>query len=109
MRKPKGLPPKPGTKVPKAPTHLDTVERALWRSLTSAHRFDDASSLVLLRTALEAHMRARRCREAIDDEGEAIRDRFGQIKPHPLLPAERDARSGFLHAMKILGLDLTGG
>jgi hypothetical protein len=25
------------------------------------------------------------------------------------LPAERDARSGFLHAMKILGLDLTGG
>jgi len=80
----------------------------MWRQMQSAHRFDDPASLALLRTALEAHMRGRRCRQAIDKDGETLPDRFGQVKPHPLLPAERDARAGFLSAMKILGLDLTG-
>lgn len=105
---PRSLPPKPGSKVIKAPAHLDVIERQMWRSMQSAHRFDDPASLALLKVAMEAHMRSRRCRQAIDKDGETLPDRFGQIKPHPLLPAERDARAGFLSAMKILGLDLTG-
>lgn len=106
--KPRALPPRPGAKAAKSPAHLNAPERVLWRQLLSAHRFDDAASLALLRTAMEAHMRARRCREAIDRDGEAVSDRFGQTKSHPLLPAERDARSAFLAAMKLLGLDMTG-
>jgi hypothetical protein len=80
----------------------------MWRDLTAAHRFDDPASLALLRTTLEAHQRARRCRETIDREGEAVKDRFDQIKPHPLLAAERDARSAFLMGMRALNLDLVG-
>jgi hypothetical protein len=33
-------------------------------------------------------------------------DRFDVMKPHPLLAAERDARSQFLQGLKSLNLDL---
>lgn len=89
-----------------APSHLELPEKQLWLGLTGVHRFDDAASLAMLRTTLEAHQRARRCRERIDAEGETIRDRFGQLKPHPLLPAERDARAAFLAGIKALNLDV---
>ena len=100
-------PPKPGAKPPSAPAHLEQQERKLWRDFMAANDFSDAPALAMLRTALEAHQRARRCREAIDAAGEAVTDRFGQLKPHPLLNAERDARAAFLSAMRILNLDLT--
>ena len=107
-RKPHFTPPRPSREVPAPPTHLEEPEQALWRELNESHDFEDAASLALLRTALEAHQRARRCREAVDRDGEAVRDRFGQLKPHPLLTAERDARSAFLAGMKALNLDLSG-
>lgn len=95
---------RPGAVPPEAPPHLEAPERALWAELTAAFMLDDAGSAAVLRTALEAHARARRCREAIDAAGEAVVDRFGQTKPHPLLAAERDARAAFLTGMKALHL-----
>jgi hypothetical protein len=35
-----------------------------------------------------------------------MKDRYGQIKVHPLCAVERDARSGFLNSLKALGLDV---
>ena len=98
----------PTAKTPPIPVHLQDPEKALWRDLTASHAFDDPASLALLRTALESHQRARRCREAIDRDGESVRDRWGQVKGHPLLSAERDARASFLSAMRLLNLDLAG-
>jgi len=92
--------------LPRPPKHLESTERKLWNQLVSAFDFGDAASQAILRTALEAHMRARRCREAIDRDGEAVKDRFDQIKPHPLLAAERDARAAFISSMRSLNLDL---
>lgn len=89
-----------------APKHLDKSESALWHQIVRDYEFDDAASLEVLAAALEARQRARRCRERIDADGEAITDRFAQIKPHPLLPAERDARAAFLSAMRLLNLDV---
>jgi hypothetical protein len=37
----------------------------------------------------------RRCRERIDREGEAVLDRWNQVKIHPLLAAENAARAAF--------------
>jgi phage terminase small subunit len=91
-----------------APDHLEAPEAALWGELLETFALDDAAALALLRTALEAHQRARRCRETVDTDGEAVRDRFGQIKPHPLLAAERDARAAFLAGMRALNLDVGG-
>ena len=50
----------------------------------------------------------RRCREAIDRDGETVVDRFKQVKGHPLLAAERDARAAFLAGMRMLNLDIAG-
>ncbi len=89
-----------------APKHLEAPERKLWAELLDTYALDDAAALALLRTTLEAHQRARRCREEVDRDGESVRDRFQQIKPHPLLSAERDARAAFLAGMRVLNLDL---
>src|SRR5579883_2547224 len=94
------LPRPEGAKSPPAPRHLDAVERRLWRQIVSDFEFSDGAALAVLRAGLEAHQRMRRCRETIDREGESIRDKWGQIKAHPLLAAERDARAAFLAAMR---------
>ena len=91
------------------PEHLAAPEADLWRQLVVDYSFADAASLALLQEALSARQRSRRCREQIDRDGETITDRFEQIKPHPLLPAERDARAAFLAAMRMLNLDLGDG
>lgn len=103
------LPPKPtrrGRDVPRAPKHLNLIERRLWFRLVNEFDFRDSASQAVLQTACEAAMRARRCREQIDRDGEAVKDRFEQIKPNPLLGPERDARAAFLSAMRSLNLDL---
>ena len=89
-----------------APQELAQPERQLWESITAQHAFSDAASLSLLRTALEAHARARLCREAIAKDGMTHRDRFGQVKVHPLLSTERDARAAFISAMRTLNLNI---
>jgi phage terminase small subunit len=93
---------------PRPPSHLKPCEAAMWRKLVAEHEFGDVASLALLKTALESHQRARLSREQIDEEGATVGDRFGQLKSHPLLAAERDARSSFIGALKALNLDLTG-
>jgi hypothetical protein len=35
-----------------------------------------------------------------------FKDRFGQVKVHPLLPSERDARAAFISAMRALNLNI---
>jgi P27 family predicted phage terminase small subunit len=62
------------------------------------------SSLSVLTSGLEAHQRARECREIIDDEGLTIAGRDGQAKSHPLLSAEREARKQFMLTFKQLGI-----
>jgi hypothetical protein len=98
--------PPPKRKLPPAPRHLEAPERRMWRDINAEFTFDDPASLALLRSALEAHMRARCCRTAVDVEGMTTKDRFGQLRAHPLLAAERDARAAFLAAMRALNLDL---
>ena len=104
-------PPKPrrlARDLAPAPAHLDKIEGVLWSAIVGDYKFGDAASLSLLTAALEARQRARRCREAVDRDGMAVPDRFGQLKPHPLLMAERDARAAFLAAMRLLNLDIAG-
>jgi P27 family predicted phage terminase small subunit len=88
------------------PKHLERQERVLWNQIVGVYKFDDAASRSMLLAAMEAHQRARRCREVIDRDGETVTDRWGQLKPHPILNAERDARAAFIAAMKALNLDL---
>ena len=90
------------------PDHLEQPEADLWTAILHDFAFNDPASLALLEEALSARQRARRCRQAIDRNGETVLDRFDQTKPHPLLAAERDARAAFLAAMRMLNLDIAG-
>jgi hypothetical protein len=88
-----------------APDHLEPPEAELWGAITSTYAIDDAAALELLDAALQARGRMRRCRAQIDKDGEAVKDRWGQTRAHPLLIAERGARDSFLKAMRLLNLD----
>jgi hypothetical protein len=91
-----------------APDHLEPPEAELWGAITSTYAIDDAAALELLDAALQARGRMRRCRAQIDKDGEALKDRWGQTRAHPLLIAERGARDSFLKAMRLLNLDTSG-
>lgn len=90
-----------------APKHLSAAARKWWSLIVDEYDLDgDTAGVLLLTKAAEAWDRAERCRKRIDADGEVLIDRFGQPKPHPLLAAERDARSQFLAALKAMNLDL---
>lgn len=88
------------------PEHLSEDAKTLWVLLTTEYGISDAGGLAVLVSGLEARDRAELARVQIAEEGMTIIDRFGIRKPHPLLPAERDARAQWLAALKQLNLDL---
>ncbi|SRR5258706_12960572 len=107
------MPPMPSSNrrrraAPPPPRHLLPTEGKMWTTIIAENDIEDEASLALLRSALENHQRARTCREAVDREGATFSDRFGQIKIHPLIGAERDSRAAFVAGMKALNLDLVG-
>ncbi len=89
-----------------APKVLSTEARRWWRRLTTEFEIGDDAGLLLLQTALESFDRMRECQRSIAADGVTVLDRFRQRKPHPLLAAERDARSQMLLALKNLNLDV---
>ncbi len=104
---PRPIPRPSGGKAPSPPRYLNSPERKLWRELHAGFDLTDPAAVALLIAAMEAHQRSRKCRESVDHDGQTFRDRFGQVRPHPLLAAERDARAAFLAAMRALNLDVT--
>jgi P27 family predicted phage terminase small subunit len=90
----------------KAPSHLSPEARRWWRRLQQEYAFDDQGGLLLLQTALESFDRMRAAQAAIKEDGATSLDRFGQLKAHPLLPTERDARAAMMAALRQLNLDL---
>jgi P27 family predicted phage terminase small subunit len=88
---------------PEPPDHLAEPERAIWRNVLREFRGTEAS-LALLTSGLEAHERARQCREAIAQEGLTVDGADGQQKAHPLLAVERAAWRAFAQTFKMLDL-----
>jgi phage terminase small subunit len=87
------------------PSHLEEPEQALFRQLIAEYAIDDSASISLLATAMEAHQRARRARERIAADGEVVKNRFGELRPHPCVVIERDARDAYLRALRALRLE----
>lgn len=80
--------------------------RRRWRELVGEYGIDDAAGLQVLQTYCEAFDRMRGAQQRVLKDGATFLDRFGQVKAHPLLSVERDARAAMLHALKALNLDL---
>jgi len=87
------------------PSHLEEPEQALFRQLIAEYQIDDAASISLLATAMEAHMRMRHARERIALDGEVVKNRFNELRAHPSVAVERDARDAYLRAMRALRLE----
>ena len=93
----------------KSPTRsrpLSAEARSLRKAIVAEYGVEDPAGLAVLHAGLEALDRMREAQRAIAQDGVTVRDRFGQLKAHPLLPVERDARAQFLGAIKQLNLDL---
>ena len=93
-------------KIIRAPGHLSKEAKKIWKGIISEYEMVDVAGLKILRVALEAFDRAQGAREKIDLDGMTVEDKWGQIKPHPLLSCERDSRAAFLSGLKALNLDL---
>lgn len=90
----------------KAPNHLSMEAKKIWGEITAEYDVDDAAGRRILMAALEARDRADQARQVIDHDGLTIIGRDGQIKAHPLLTVERDARAAFLAGLKALQLEI---
>ena len=89
-----------------APKRLSAEARAWWRGLVAEFEITDTAGRLILQTGCEAFDRMRGAQKAIETDGVTITDRWGQTKPHPLLPVERDARAQMLATLKQLNLDI---
>jgi P27 family predicted phage terminase small subunit len=98
--------PRADFEAPSPPDYLGEPERQIWAGVFRDYDLSADVATAVLATALEAHQRARECREAIDRNGMTVTGRDGQVKVHPLLAVERDARAQWLAGVKTLGLEL---
>lgn len=92
--------------VTKAPKHLSPEAKKWWQRIMETYDISDDGGQWILQTACEAYQRMSECKAILDRDGLTVEDRHGQKKPHPLIPAERDARAAMLSALKQLNLDL---
>ncbi len=90
----------------KIPRHLKKDGKTLFKQLVDEYGITDAGGIALVTTAAECLDRLRAAQVAIERDGEVVLDRYSQAKIHPACALEKDARSGFLAALKMLNLDL---
>ena len=91
---------------PSIPASLaEGPEGELYATLVRSYGLRDAASLAILSEALTSLKIARECHEQIARDGRTHLV-AGTPRVHPLVAAERDARSAFLCGMKMLNLEL---
>jgi hypothetical protein len=93
------------TTSPPPPRKLGKYGLALWHRVHAEYRIEDVGSLESLFQICAATDRAERLREAIDEDGEAIRGARG-IRANVLLRDELQTRAFICRTLKSLGLTL---
>ena len=88
------------------PSHLKRAGRELWRDIAEQFAIDDAGGQALLTLAAECLDRLREAQAVVERDGPTTLDRYGQVRTHPALSLEKDARGQLLQALKQLNLDL---
>lgn len=91
----------------RAPAHLSLAARRLYAAVVSSYVLEP-HHLAVFTKALEAMDRADQARTEIAAGPLMVLSRLGELKVHPLLAVERDARAQFGTLMKSLGLDIEG-
>lgn len=88
------------------PSHLREGGATFFRDVADEYAITDPAGLALLSRAAECVDRMAAAQAAIAKHSELVPDRYGGVKLNPACNLEKDARSGFLAAMRALNLDL---
>ncbi|MEH3123712.1 MAG: hypothetical protein PGN16_17370 [Sphingomonas phyllosphaerae] len=88
------------------PPHLKPAGAKFWRQIVDEYQVEDSAGVALVTCAAECVDRMRAAQDVIADRGEIVTDRYGAPKLNPACGLEKDARSGFIAAVKALNLEL---
>ena len=80
--------------------------KRLWTELTQDYGIADAGGQALLVVACEALDRMRGAQKLIEKHSICVKTAGGGLKTNPAVATERDARNGFLAAIRQLNLDV---
>lgn len=86
------------------PGHLSDDAKSWWRSVVSDFELE-AHHLRLLRLACEAWDRSQQAREILGRDGITFVDDRKNVRAHPAVAIEKDARTGFARLVRELDLD----
>lgn len=92
---------------PPAPSHLAPLTRQWWDKVVADFDFDE-HHLRVLEAACVAWDRHEAARSALATHGLTFEDRYGNPRARPEVAIERDARIGFIRAVRELALDGAG-
>ncbi len=92
---------KPSKSPPATPSHLDAEAALLRDKFRSGYGIVDTKGLALVDVLVGNDMLARKCQTRIEKDG--LLTSAGRA--HPLLNVQRDARNGFLAAIRALNLE----
>jgi P27 family predicted phage terminase small subunit len=90
---------------PNPAAHLSDPAKTWWRSVQADYALEPHHQH-LLRLACEAWDRCQQARAMIDAEGLTIRDDRGNLRAHPAVAIEKDARTAFARLLRELDLDV---
>jgi hypothetical protein len=85
---------------------LSRKTKKLEKDILSEFKFEDETSLSILKTTLEAFELMNRAQDQVHSEGLTVQGDRGGTKAHPLLSVIRDQRAQFLAGIKALRLDV---
>ena len=90
----------------KPPKGLSREAARWWRRLTTEYEIGDNAGRLILTMAMEAFDRMRQAQAVLATDGLVVKDRFDQVKTHPVAVVERDSRAQMLAALRALNLDI---
>ena len=74
--------------------------------LAEEYEIEDAGGIVYLSAFADSFSAELNCQDIIEADGLTVKDKWGQLKSHPLCSVLRDARAQKLAALKALNLDI---
>lgn len=86
------------------PSGLTAGSTRIFAALVEEYAIQDAGGREILRSGLMALDQAEKAEARIVKDGQVQVDRWGQVKPHPLLPVARDFRAQWLASLRALNL-----
>ena len=90
----------------KAPSDLSNEAKKIWNKICREYDGLDTYFHTILKVCLESYDRLQQARRVIDEEGPMLKTPTGFARENPMLKIEKEARSGFLQAAKMLNLEI---